>query len=793
VTNPITVPSPSPTTVPPVLAPLGSTVLGYPRIGPRRELKHALEDYWAGRMTSAELDGIGRDLRAAAWHRLAGLGLDSIPSNTFSYYDHVLDTAVMVDAVPDRYRSTADAKASGGDLDVYFAMARGIDDVAPMEMTKWFDTNYHYLVPEIGPSTSFRLAGDKPLREHREALALGFETRPVLLGPVSFLLLSKPGPDAPAGFRPVTRVDDLVEVYADLLGRMAAQGVQWVQLDEPAFVADREPEELDALRRAYERLGALPRRPAILVASYFGDLGPALPILAATPVEGIAVDLVAGADVASLAHETGLRGKTVVAGVVDGRNVWRADLRAALAPLVRLLGLAREVSVSTSCSLLHVPHDVQDEAALDPLVRGWLSFADQKVAEVVALGTALRSGQGGLSDTLERSARTVAARAAAPGVRDGAVRQRLARLRDEDLQRPPYGERLAAQQERLGLPPLPTTTIGSFPQTAGVRAARGAHRAGRLDDAGYRSAMRAEIARVINLQEEIGLDVLVHGEPERNDMVQYFAEHLDGFLTTTNGWVQSYGSRCVRPPILYGDVARPSPITVEWSRYAQSLTDRPVKGMLTGPVTMLAWSFVRDDQPLGETARQVALAIRDEIADLEAAGIGMVQVDEPALRELLPLRASAQPAYLRWSVEAFRLATSGAAPTTQIHTHLCYSEFNDVIDAIDALDADVTSIEAARSRMEVLAALADGGFARGIGPGVYDIHSPRVPDTSEIEVLLQAALASVPGERLWINPDCGLKTRDYEQVRPALANLVAATKRLRHGGTPVAAAATQAG
>ncbi|MPZ67734.1 MAG: 5-methyltetrahydropteroyltriglutamate--homocysteine S-methyltransferase [Pseudonocardiaceae bacterium] len=785
------VPHPSPTTVPPVPPALGSTVLGYPRIGPQRELKHALEDYWADRTAAADLEGTARALRTRTWRRLAELGLDSVPSNTFSYYDHVLDTAVLVDAVPDRYRSVAGGVA-GSDLDMYFAMARGIDDIAPMEMTKWFDTNYHYLVPEIGPSTRFRLAGDKPLREHREALGLGLETRPVVLGPVSFLLLSKPGPDAPGGFRPVALVDDLVEVYAELLARMAEQGVRWVQLDEPAFVADREPAELDALRRTYERLGSLSRRPAILVASYFGDLGPALPVLAAAPVEGLAVDLVAGADVASLAGVTALRHKAVIAGVVDGRNVWRTDLTEALRPLVTLLGLAREVSVSTSCSLLHVPYDVEAEPELDPRVRDWLSFADQKVAEVVALATTLRAGQGAVSDTLARSARAAAGRAAAPGVRDGLVRERLARLSRGDERRVPYAQRHAAQQERLELPALPTTTIGSFPQTVEVRSARAAHRAGRLDDDGYREAMQAEIARVIRLQEALGFDVLVHGEPERNDMVQYFAEHLEGFVTTANGWVQSYGSRCVRPPILYGDVARPSPITVEWSRYAQSLTDRPVKGMLTGPVTMLAWSFVRDDQPLGDTARQVALAIRDEIADLEAAGIGIVQVDEPALRELLPLRASAREEYLRWSVGAFRLATAGAAITTQVHTHLCYSEFNEVIDAIDALDADVTSIEAARSRMEVLAALAGEGFVRGIGPGVYDIHSPRVPDTAEIDGLLRAALGSVPAERLWVNPDCGLKTRGYEEVGPALANLVTATWRLRAGGAPTRTSAGQA-
>lgn len=749
---------------------IGATVPGYPRIGPDRELKRALESYWSGASGRDELDAAARSEREHTWHRLTELGLDSVPSNTFSLYDQVLDAAVLAGAVPPRFA------ALGLDgLGTYFAMARGTAGAAPLEMTKWFDTNYHYLVPEIAPTTRFHLDPTKPVSEYREALALGIETRPVLLGPASLLLLSKPADGAPDGFAPLDRLDDLVAVYALLLTTLAAEGVAWVQLDEPAYVADRTPAELDALGRVYARLGALPERPSILVTSYFGPLGDALPVLASSPVEAIGLDLVAGS--LPEGEVPGLAAKTVVAGVVDGRNVWRTDLDAALATLRALEPQAAAVAVGTSCSLLHVPYDLDAETSLDPRLRSWLAFADQKVAEVVTLAAALRDGQPTPSFAEARTA--LAGRASAPDVIDDGVRSRLAGLTPADARRTPFAERAEAQRDRLGLPPLPTTTIGSFPQTGDIRRARAAVRAGRLDRAEYTARMRSEIERVIRLQEKLGLDVLVHGEPERNDMVQYFAEHLNGFVTTEHGWVQSYGSRCVRPPILYGDVSRPAPITVEWATYAQSLTERPVKGMLTGPVTILAWSFVRDDQPLGDTARQVALAIRDETVDLEAAGIGIVQVDEPALRELLPLRRADRAAYLDWSVGAFRLATAGVADTTQVHTHLCYSEFGDVVAAIDGLDADVTSIEAARSRMEIVPDVAASGFARGIGPGVYDIHSPRVPSADEIEALLRRALADIPGERLWVNPDCGLKTRTYEQVEPALAALVEAAWRVR--------------
>jgi len=589
----------------------------------------------------------------------------------------------------------------------------------------------------------------------------------VLLGPLSFLLLSKPGD---TGFSPLELLDPLLDAYSELLGVLARAGASWVQLDEPVLAADRSSLELAALRHACQRLGSLADRPRLLVETYFGEIGGALPVLAASPVEAIGLDFAAGpGNREALARAGGLGSKTLVAGVVDGRNVWRADLREALSTCASLLGLASELVVSTSCSLQHVPLDVQAETSIAPGLRGRLAFARQKVDEVVTLGRALGGGREAITAEFASADQPKTAV-------NAMVRARLDAL-GGGTPRGGYAERRAAQAR--GLPVLPTTTIGSFPQTEPIRRARAGHKAGRIDDSAYEAAMRAEIDRVIALQEDIGLDVLVHGEPERNDMVQYFAERLDGFAVTDHGWVQSYGSRYVRPPILHGDVDRPAPITVGWATYAQSRTSKPVKGMLTGPVTMLAWSFVRDDQPLADTARQVALAIREEIRDLEAAGIRIIQFDEPALRELLPLRQASHEAYLRWAVGAFRLATSGAADSTQIHTHMCYSEFGEIIGAIGDLDADVTSVEAARSRMEFLADLQAAGYERGIGPGIYDIHSPRVPTVGEMTGALRLALETVDPGRLWVNPDCGLKTRGYAEAEPALRNLVAAAHRAR--------------
>ncbi|MCC2280166.1 5-methyltetrahydropteroyltriglutamate--homocysteine S-methyltransferase [Streptomyces sp. ET3-23] len=755
-----------------------ATVHGYPRQGRNRALKKAIEGYWQGRVTADALRKTAAGLRRTTWQQLAEAGLHEVPTGDFSYYDHVLDTSVMVGAIPARHRAAVEADA----LDGYFAMARGTQDVAPLEMTKWFDTNYHYLVPELGPGTVFAADSAKQVAELKEALALGLDARPVLVGPVTYLLLAKPAPGVAPGFEPLTLLDRLLPVYAEVLADLRAAGATWVQLDEPALVQDRTPAELNAAARAYRELGALADRPKLLVASYFDRLGEALPVLAKAPVEGLALDFTrsAAANLDDLAAVGGLPGKRLVAGVVDGRNVWIDDLEKSLATLGTLLGLADRVDIAASCSLLHVPLDVTAERDIDPQIVRWLAFARQKTGEIVTLARALERGTDAVAAELAANRADLASRAASAITRDPAVRARSAAVTEADTHRSqPYELRAAAQRDRLRLPLLPTTTIGSFPQTAELRTARSGLRAGRLGTAAYEERIEAEIREVVAFQEKAGIDVLVHGEPERNDMVQYFAEQLTGYLATRHGWVQSYGTRYVRPPILAGDISRPEPMTVRWTRYAQSLTDRPVKGMLTGPVTMLAWSFVRDDQPLAETARQVALALRDEVNDLEAAGTSVIQVDEPALRETLPLRAADRAAYLDWATEAFRLATSGTRPDTQIHTHMCYAEFGDILTAIDDLDADVISLEAARSHMQVAGELAAAGYPREVGPGVYDIHSPRVPGTAEAADLLRKGLAAIPGERLWVNPDCGLKTRDWSEVRASLESLVAAAHEVR--------------
>ncbi|WP_372507099.1 5-methyltetrahydropteroyltriglutamate--homocysteine S-methyltransferase [Mycolicibacillus trivialis] len=749
--------------------PFTATITGSPRIGPRRELKRATEGYWAGRTSREELESVAATLRRDTWAALAEAGLDSVPVNTFSYYDQILDTAVMLGALPPRVAEVPDA------LDRYFAAARGTDTIQPLEMTKWFDTNYHYIVPEIGPDTRFSLDATKVLDELTEALEQGIPARPVVIGPITFLLLSKAVEGASA---PIERLDELIPLYTDLLGRLAEAGAKWVQFDEPVLVTDISADAPALAERVYTALGAVTKRPGLFVTTYFGDPGAALGALARTPVEAIGVDLVAGAG-ADVAAVPELADKTLVAGVVDGRNVWRTDLESALDTLTTLRGSAATVAVSTSCSTLHVPYTLAAETDLDDNLRSWLAFGAEKVTEVVTLARALRDGREAVADEIAASNAAVASRKADPRLRNEQVRSRIASITSTGAQRGDAAARREAQDARLHLPPLPTTTIGSYPQTSAIRIARAELRSGKIDKDEYIRRMKSEIADVIALQEQLGLDVLVHGEPERNDMVQYFAEQLDGFFAPQNGWVQSYGSRCVRPPILFGDVTRQHPMTVDWATYAQSLTEKPVKGMLTGPVTILAWSFVRDDQPLADTANQVALAIRDETVDLQDAGIAVIQVDEPALRELLPLRNADKDAYLKWAVGAFRLATSGVADSTQIHTHLCYSEFGEVIGAIADLDADVTSIEAARSHMEVLEDLNAIGFSNSVGPGVYDIHSPRVPSTDEMVTSLREALAAVPAKRLWVNPDCGLKTRSTEEVTASLTNLVAAAQQVR--------------
>lgn len=754
--------------------PFTATILGSPRIGPRRELKRATESYWAGRIGQDELQKVAAGLRRDTWAQLAAAGLDSVPVNTFSYYDQMLDTAVLLGALPARVAGVAD------ELDRYFAAARGNSEIAPLEMTKWFDTNYHYIVPEIGPDTTFTLNPTKVLSELAEAAEQGFGgnvARPVIIGPVTFLLLSKAVDGGPA---PIFRLDELTDVYAELLGKLADAGAEWVQIDEPVLVTDIAADAPALAEQVYSRLGGLSNRPSIFVATYFGDPGEGLAALARTPIEAVGVDLVYGPDTA-IASVPELAGKTLVAGVVDGRNIWRTDLQAALAKLAALLGPAGAVAVSTSCSTLHVPYSLEPETGLDDALRSWLAFGAEKVTEVATLARALREGREAVADEIAASNAAAASRKSDPRLNNAALRAEIAKIKAAGIQRGSAEARRAAQDERLHLPPLPTTTIGSFPQTVEIRKARAALVAGEIDTGEYTNRMKAEVAAVIKLQEELGLDVLVHGEPERNDMVQYFAEQLDGFFATSNGWVQSYGSRCVRPPVLFGDVTRPHSMTVDWATYAQSLTDKPVKGMLTGPVTILAWSFVRDDQPLADTAYQVALAIREETVDLEKAGIAVIQVDEPALRELLPVRDADKAAYLDWAVGSFRMSTSGVSDATQIHTHLCYSEFGEVIGAIADLDADVTSIEAARSHMEVLDDLNAIGFSNGVGPGVYDIHSPRVPSTEEMATSLREALDAVPVQRLWVNPDCGLKTRKPDEVAASLTNLVAAAKEARTG------------
>ena len=757
----------------------GGAILGYPRIGANRELKRALESYWAGKISASELEDVARQLRLSTYRHLHSLGLaadnGAIPAD-FSYYDQVLDTLITLGGLPERI--TANNDSDDFVYKNYFVAARGKGAVQPLEMTKWFDTNYHYLVPEIAPDTSFTVAHNIPAELFTEGLKNGFVTRPYLVGPVTLLALAKPAQGAPKDFNPLARLDDILPVYAQVLKELATLDAPWVQLDESALVSEtlpNSPEELAAAaEHTYDYLGNLASRPKILVQASYSELSEAARLaLGNSAVEAVALDLVHG----KVPSDDVLAKKTVLAGVIDGHNVWRADLDKALEKVRELEKHAGEVVISTATSLLHVPHTLEVEVDLPQDVRSWLAFADEKIGEVNVLDSVYRGSAN--VDAFEEARTALASRNVNPNVHREDVRSRLDALNEGDFARVPYAERAAAQATALGLPLLPTTTIGSFPQVPEIRAARAAFARGESSVEEYNEAMREHIRYVIDLQEQIGLDVLVHGEAERNDMVQYFAENFDGFSVTRNGWVQSYGSRCTRPSILWGDVSRPKPFTVQWISYAQSLTDKPVKGMLTGPVTILAWSFVREDQPREVTANQVALALRDEIADLEAAGVKIVQVDEPAIRELLPLKKADHEDYLNWSVRSFRLSTAAARPETQIHTHLCYSEFGQIFDAVDGLDADVTSIEAERSKMEIVEDIERAGFARGIGPGVYDIHSPRVPSVEDIEHLIDSASAHIAKELLWINPDCGLKTRRYEEVVPALTAMVEATRTAR--------------
>ncbi|MFR9752924.1 5-methyltetrahydropteroyltriglutamate--homocysteine S-methyltransferase [Nocardia sp. 004] len=753
----------------------GSSILGYPRIGPHRELKRALESYWRGAIERDELLAVGREIQETQFSELAATGLTQVPGNTFSFYDHVLDNALLFGAVPKRFQPYQDGMHP---LDFYFLMARGRPDLPPLELVRYFGTNYHYRQPELAADTEFSLHPEALLDEFDRAKARGIELRPVVIGPVSLLLLSKAGhvPGESGGFDTLSLLDQLLPVYEQLFEVLAKRGATCVQLDEPVFTSERTPQELAAFEAAYHRLAKAPLRPRILVTGQYGDFGEALTILAATNVEAIGLDLASHRmRPEDLAKIPGIRRKRLYAGVISGRNVWRADRYVTLNYLNELAAVCPDLVVSTGTTLLHVPYDLLIEYDIDGHVADRLAFAKQKVGEVVSLAKALTEGP---SEKWRKRPTEVHFK------QKHAVRQRVYAVTPEMRSREPYEERRQAQQQKLNLPPVPATTLGSFPQTTRIRQARYELGQGRLSYEEYRKRIEAEIEATIRLQEDIGLDVLVHGEHERNDMIQYFAELLDGFATTHFGWVQVYGSRCVRPPILYGDVSRPAPMSVEWITYAQSLTDKPVKGMVTGPVTMIARSFVRQDQPLHETADQVALAIRDEVVDLEKAGISIIQVDEPAIREMLPMRPEGRAEYLRWAVGAFRLATSGVRAETQIHTHIGYSGRAEVVEAIEELDADVTAIVATRSIEWVLRALDEDcssghGLSHGVGPGVYESRSARIPDIDELDELLTAAAQAVTPQRLWANPDGGLKTRHYWQLDPSLRNMVAAARRIR--------------
>ncbi len=767
--------------------------LGYPRIGEQRELKRATEAYWKGELSEAELLETGAELRRANWLKQKEAGIDLIPVNDFSFYDQVLDASCLLGNVPPRFQWAGRRT----DVDTVFTIARGTQGGASpveeekdcqtgkvstfaSEMTKWFDTNYHYIVAEFRADTRFTLSGSKVFAEFAEAKALGINAKPVLIGPVTYLSLGKVQDSRNPDFDPYTLLDDLVEVYVEIVGQLAAVGAEWIQLDEPVFSTDLDEKQLAALRTAYQRLSAAKGSAKLIVATYFGGVRDNLDAYLALPVEALHFDFVRGGEDVDSVLASFPEDKILSVGIVEGRNVWRNDFDASLEVLRRAKTAvgAERLWIAPSCSLLHSPVTLRNEPRLDPELKSWLAFADEKLVEVVDLCRLLDETGGG--EALEASRAAAASRKTSDRIHDDAVKARLAGVRPGDFERESeFADRQPRQREKLRLPDFPTTTIGSFPQTNEIRQARARWKKGDLSDDAYDTFLREETAKCVAFQDEIGIDVLVHGEFERNDMVEYFGEHLDGFAFTMNGWVQSYGTRCVKPPVVFGDVSRPRPMTVSWSQYAQSLTDRPVKGMLTGPVTILQWSFVRDDQPRSVTANQIALAIRDEVVDLEAAGIAAVQIDEPAFREGLPLRNGDWEAYLDWAVKAFRLSASGVRDDTQIHTHMCYSEFNDVIHSIADLDADVITIETSRSNMELLDAFVDFRYPNEIGPGVYDIHSPRVPPAEEMANLMAKAEAVIPPRNLWVNPDCGLKTRQWEEVKPSLVHMVSAARKLR--------------
>ncbi|PCF95090.1 5-methyltetrahydropteroyltriglutamate--homocysteine S-methyltransferase [Vreelandella nigrificans] len=758
-----------------------SHILGYPRIGAQRELKKVTEAYWGGEVTREGLEAAGQALRLQHWHTQQRAGLDFVSVGDFAFYDQVLNVSVMLGAIPGRFNAQQEVAAKDVDLDTAFRMARGRapsgEPAAACEMTKYFDTNYHYLVPELHEGQSFTLASKRLFDEVDEALQAGFTPKVTLTGPLTWLWLGKTkGSD----FDRLTLLDSVLDVYSDILSRLATQGIEWVQLDEPALVQDLPLAWQQAYERAYHRLQSA--QVQLLVATYFGALGDNLSLTTRLPVAGLHIDAVRAPQQVESVIDRLSPHQVLSIGFVDGRNIWRADLAALRERLLPLkVRLGQRLWLAPSCSLLHVPVDLTQETELDAELVSWLAFARQKLDEVVTLARLVDNRATAVDEQrVSEATRALDARRESVRIHQPVVSQRLAAITEQDSQRrSSYEKRAVAQRRSLALPLFPTTTIGSFPQTNEIRAARRAFKVGELSQADYEIRMREEIAYVVERQEALGLDVPVHGEAERNDMVEYFGEQLEGFAFTRFGWVQSYGTRCVKPPIIFGDITRPTPMTVRWSEYAQTLTQKPMKGMLTGPVTILQWSFVRDDQPRATTCRQIALALRDEVVDLEKAGIQIIQIDEPALREGLPLRQHEWQAYLDWAVESFQLSAAGVADSTQIHTHMCYSEFNDIIGAIAALDADVITIETSRSDMQLLDAFQNFAYPNEIGPGVYDIHTPNIPDVAWMVALMEKALEKIPAERLWVNPDCGLKTRGWTEVEPALANMVEAAKILR--------------
>ena len=760
--------------------------LGFPRIGADRELKKALEAYWKGDIDQAALNAVGRELRAKHWQLQKDAGIDLVPVGDFAWYDQVLTHSLTFGAIPERFSSTLDDEGRPT-LDTLFAMARGASQSCcggehsqgqyAQELTKWFDTNYHYLVPELSLDQRFELSWNELFEETAEALALGHQAKPVIIGPLTYLWLGKAKGDE---FNKLDLLENLLPVYGEILTRLAEQGVEWVQIDEPILSLDLPQEWKNAFERAYHILQYSPLKK--LVATYFSGLEDNLGLAVSLPVEGLHVDLVRAPDQLNAILDRLPTYKVLSLGLVNGRNVWRCDLENALAQLQQAEErFGDNLWVAGSCSLLHSPVDLDRETKLDAELKSWLAFAKQKCGEIAVLRDALNKPQdASVQKALAESRAVQESRAKSPRIHKPAVQARLAAISEADSQRhSPFAARIEVQRARLNLPAFPTTTIGSFPQTASIRLARQSYKQGKLSVSEYTEAMHSEIRNAVETQERLGLDVLVHGEAERNDMVEYFAEQLDGYVFTQYGWVQSYGSRCVKPAIIFGDLSRPKAMTVEWIKYAQGLTDKVMKGMLTGPVTMLMWSFPREDVSRKEQAQQLALAIRDEVVDLEKAGIKIVQIDEAAFREGLPLRRAQWQEYLDWAVEAFRLCASGVGDQTQIHTHMCYSEFNDVIKSIAEMDADVITIETSRSDMELLDAFEAFDYPNDIGPGVYDIHSPRVPDTAEMVKLLSKAAQRIPAQRLWVNPDCGLKTRAWAETEAALINMVAAARQLR--------------